>query len=271
MEKGNLRVDTFGNLKNHNFVVPVIDTDSLTVCKQDGSEFSQKEIDLLTEEINELTDELINWEFEFYIPKIIVVKSKNYVLDYGNGKVKTKGSSIRDQKKEPAMREMMDKLIQGMLDDKSSQDLIEIYHSYIKEALNMQDISRWSSKKTITEAVLDCAKGQGRKNEMDVFDAIKNETVQGGDKIYVYPVILGISTTPGGTSNKTGKPLKDKVVEITGLKLSKNWTNDHNVEKLLERCFATVKIFSSVLDMNKFLDYSKAKNRKLLPLLDLGT
>jgi hypothetical protein len=252
---------------SYNFVIPVIDTDSLTISKPDGSEFSQEEINKLTKEINDLTDELIRWEFEFYIPKIIVVKSKNYVLDYGGGKVKTKGSSIRDQKKEPAMREMMDKMIQAMLDDKQDT-LVDIYHSYIKEAINVKDIKRWCFKKTVTAAVLDCAKPspENRKNEMVVWEAIKNESAQMGDKVYVYPVILGYNTESGRIGKK-GKPLKDKITEITGLKLEKYWTNDHDCDKLIERCYATVSIFETVLDMSKFIDYSKAKNKKLLETL----
>lgn len=253
------------NTKHHNFVISVLDTDSITVNKQDYSEFTQEEIDKLTEEINSISDELIRWEFEFYIPKLIVVKSKNYILDYGNGKVKTKGSSIRDQKKEPAMLELMNKIIQGMLDDKSEDELVQIYTSYVKEALNVKDISRWCSKKTITESVLKCADNkESRKNEMDVYLAIQNETVQGGDKIYLYPVILRTETISGRISPKTGKQLKDKTVEITGFKLDKYWSNDHNAEKLVERCYATIKIFSSVLDISKFIDYTRKCNKDKL-------
>ena len=58
---------------SHNFIIPVVDTDSITICKPDGGEFSQEEIDKLTQEINSLTDELISWEYEFYVPKMVVL------------------------------------------------------------------------------------------------------------------------------------------------------------------------------------------------------
>lgn len=248
---------------SHNFLIPVIDTDSLTISKSDGSEFSQKEIDNLTEEINSLTDELIIWEYEFYIPQLIVIKSKNYILDYGD-EVKIKGSSMRDQKKEPALREMLNNIILSMLNRIEAKP-VDIYKKYIQEALDIKDITRWSTKKTVSEKVLNCAKSKDvRKNEMDVWEAIKEENAQAGDKIHLYPVILGENIIPGGISAKTGKPLKDKVEIITGLKLSKYWTNDHNVDHLVKRVFATVKIFKNVLDMDQFIDYSKKSNKHLL-------
>lgn len=254
-------------MNNHyNFVIPVIDTDSLTISKPDGSAFTQQEINKLTEEINELTEELINWEFEFYIPQIIVIKSKNYILDYGQDKLKIKGSSLKDAKKEVAMRSMMEDIIKAMLQDKHSE-LVNIYHSYIKEALNVKDISRWCSKKTVTEAVLDCKTNKdARKNERDIWDAVKNDNPQAGDKILTYPIQLAPKITTGRVG-KNGKPLKDKVEEVHGLKLDKYWQNDHDVMKLVQRCHDTISIFEKVLDMSQFIDYTKAKNQKLLEQL----
>ena len=255
-----------GNSSQYNFLIPVIDTDSLTISKPDGSPFSQEEIDRLTKEINSLTPELINWEFEFYIPRIITIKSKNYVLDYGN-EVKTKGSSLRDQKKEPAMKELMNNLIGEMLGENNIDTLVLIYKKYVQEAMNVTDIMRWSTKKTISDKVLAGRnpKADVRKQELDVWKAIQHEDdTQEGNKVHLYPVILGEEITPGGVSEKTGKPLKDKVKVITGLKLAKYWDNDHNVEHLISRVYATIKIFKNVLDMDQFIDYSKKKNTPLL-------
>lgn len=156
--------------------------------------------------------------------------------------------------------------MQGKLTEKQIEKIQAIYLEYVREALTVQDISRWSSKKTVTRSVLDCEEdATARKNERDVWDAIKNEIgVQEADKIYVYPVILGHDIKPGGVSEKTGKPLKDKVKEITGLKLAKYWTNDHDVLKLIDRVYNTLKIFKTVLDMDQFTDYTAKKNLKLL-------
>lgn len=257
----------------YNFNLINADTDSIMVAKQNGEAFSEKEQQDLIEELNEMFPEYINWDEDGYFKKVIVVKAKNYILlEHGETQFKLKGSSIKDAKKEKSMREMMEKIIQALLDDK--QDTIEgIYKSYVKEAMNVQDITRWCSKKSITESVMACdgyteadiINKKIRRNETVVWDAVKHiEGLQQGDKVYLYPVILENKIIPGGVSEKTGKPLKDKVVEITGLKLSQNWKQDEDKLKLVERCFKTIEIFESVLDMDKFLDYNLKKNKSQL-------
>lgn len=248
-----------------NNIICNVDTDSLMIAKPDGSPWSKEEQDLFLKQLNEQFPELINWEHDGIFSSVVVIKSKNYaLLPEGTDKIKTKGSSIRDQKKEPALREMMDKMIHAMIYNQQDE-LVFIYESYIKEAILVKDIMRWSQKKTITESVTNCEFGEGRKNEMDVWNSIKNEDdKQPGNKIYVYPVILGTEIIPGKVSEKTGKPLKDKVNEITGLKLAKNWSNDHDVDKLLDRVYATLSIFKSVIDIQQFTDYTKKSNKELL-------
>lgn len=260
---------------NHNFIVPVIDTDSVTLSKHNGGEFTIEEIIQLTKEINELNGELINWEFEFYIPCMVVVKSKNYIL-YDGTKIKTKGSSIRDTKKELALREMMNKVIEGLVYDATEDDLLSIYHDYIREALNVKDIKRWCQKKTVTKAVVACKdherltreqkKEQGiRSNETVVWDAIKNEeSIQEGDRYYLYPAIFSTETI--AKTLKSGK-VKEKIIHHTGLKQDKVWENDHDSNKLLQRIFDTMNIFSSVIDIKRFTDYTLIKNRPLLEAL----
>lgn len=258
-----------------NNVLVNCDTDSTMIAKPNGLPWTKEEREKFLEALNSNFPDLIRWEDDGYYSSVVVVKSKNYaLLPEGETKIKTKGSSIRDQKKEPALREMMDKLIESMIYGKQNE--ITIYEQYVKEALNVKDIRRWCTKKTLTESIFNCKDHTQedidnktiRKNEADVWDAVKNEEgLQEGDKAYLYPVILGHQTIPGGISEKTGKPLKDKVKEINGLKMDKYWQNDHDVEKLLERCYATVKIFKTVLDMNLFIDYSSKKNKHLLDQL----
>ena len=258
---------------NHNFLISVLDTDSLTISKSNGGKFSEEEIDKLTSEINSISDELVRWEFEFYIPKIIVIKAKNYIL-YDGKKIKTKGSSIRDQKKEPALKEMVDKFIECMLQDNFTQDdLINIYHNYIKEALTVKDISRWAKKINISEKVLACQgyeeltpeklKQKGiRANETSIWDAVKNEEgVQQGDKYYVYPAIL--ESRLEIKEFKNGRR-DEKQILTTGLKMTKYWTGDHNPDQLVKRVYDTVSIFETILDMEQFVDYTLKKNKILL-------
>lgn len=248
-------------------VICNVDTDSIMIAKPDGQPWTIEEQKAFLEQLNSNFPEKISWEHDGVFSSVVVIKSKNYaLLPEGEKKIKTKGSSIKDQKKEPALREMMDKMIDAMIFGKQDT-LVDIYHSYVKEAMHIQDIRRWCSKKTITEAVMDCGnpKKQVRKNEKDVWDAIKKISgIQQGDKVYVYPVILGENIVPGGVSEKTGKPLKDKVTEITGLRIAEDWTGDHDVEKMIDRVYNTVCIFKLVLNMDQFINYGLKKNKPLL-------
>lgn len=257
----------------NNYILINADTDSIMINKPDGSPWTKEEQSQFLNILNSQFPEKIRFEHDGVFTRVAVIRSKNYaLLPEGSDKIKLKGSSIKDQKKEPALREMMERIIKALIDDKKDI-IVSIYHEYIKEALNVKDIKRWAQKKNLTESVLKCKdwtqeqidSKELRKNETDVWDAIKNEEgMQQGDKFYVYPVILGNEVTPGGVSEKTGKPLKDKVKEINGLKLIKYWNNDHNPEKLIERVYDTLSIFESILDMKQFINYSSKKNQILL-------
>lgn len=142
--------------------------------------------------------------------------------------------------------------------------LQKLYKKYIFEIDNMNDINRWSQKKTITKKILQCKgheklskeekKAKGiRKNETDVWDAIKNEEdLQEGNKVWVYPISKTIIET-GRISEKTGKPLKDMEYQINSLKLIKNWQNDHDRAKLKERIYATLCILKTILDPKEII------------------
>lgn len=285
---------------NHNFRLINSDTDSILVNKFDGSQFTETEQQELLQELNSIFPEHINWDPDGYFHTVIVVKAKNYILlEHGEEKIKLKGSSIKDQKKEPALREMMNRMIHAMVHDQQEQ-IAHIYHEYIREALNVKDIHRWAQKKTATAPVLDCKgwqektieilqepvvsfspetgltttfqpkpkfkttysnnKGEHRMNEIAPWEAIKlEEIIQQGDKFYVYPAIL--STTSTTKIKKNGQPGKTTINKITGLKITKNFTNDYDCDKLLQRVYDTVSIFETVLDMNQFVNYSLVSNR----------
>jgi hypothetical protein len=278
------------------------DTDSIMIAKENGGQWTEEEQERFLEELNRQFPEKISWEHDGYYTEVVVVGSKNYALrlhkdwcdpkdldENGNPKIKLKGSSIKDQKKEPAMREMMTQIIECLVYDRKD-DILGIYKKYVKEAMNVTDISRWSSKKNVTRAVLDCEgwqskviKAQNKKgewvdktvyyskhadnvrmNEIVVWEALKHiEGIQEGEKYYLYPAILETKTTPGRTL-KSGKQAKDKVEEITGLKMKELWTQDQDKLKLVQRVFATIEIFELVLDMEQFIDYSLVRNKAAL-------
>lgn len=262
-------------MNHHNFDISILDTDSLTISKPDGSPFDQAEIDKLTKQINDISDELIRWEFEFYIPRIVVIRAKNYIM-YDGKKIKTKGSATRDQKKEKALSEMMAEIIEALCYDKLDT-IKDIYHKFVIEATNPTDILRWSSKKNASEAVLNCMgyekytpeqlkKKEIRPNETNIWDAIKmEELVQAGDRFFLYPAILGSTST--FKTYKNGKTKETKVYKY-GFRQAKVWNKeDHDIEQLLKRVYDTLSIFETVLDINQYLDYSKVKNKEALQKL----
>lgn len=258
----------------HQFSLINVDTDSIMVCHPEGRPFTIEEQKILINELNAQFPEHIQWDEDGYFHKVIVIKAKNYILFDGE-KRKIKGSSIRDSKKEPALKEMMERMIQTILDndDQFEEKLNIIYLEYIKEVLNIKDIHRWCQKKTITKAILACENHEKmdqitkkekkiRKNESNIWDATKNiEGLQEGDKIYVYPAIL--ETKSIEKINKKGqKNVKNE--EILGLKLDLNWINDHHINRLLKRVIDTVYIFESIINMDKFINFSLKKNQLLL-------
>lgn len=266
---------------NSNLIVNV-DTDSIMIVKPDQTPWSKEEQQRFLDSLNSQYPDLIRFDHDGVYTSVIVLASKNYaLLPEGSDKLKIKGSGLKDQKKEPALKEMLDRFVKVMLKEDQSviQDMcLSIYNEYVKEALNVTDISRWSQKKNASEAVLKCKgyekytkeqleKKEIRPNETNIWDAIKNEElVQPGDRFYLYPAILE------KTIQTTEKVLKSGKVKVTekehikyGLKQVKYWTkDDHDVEQLLKRIHDTVKIFKTVLDINLFIDYSKSKNKELL-------
>jgi len=116
------------------------------------------------------------------------------------------------------------------------QKLIELYNQYVKEICDLKDISRWVSKKTVTSKVLN----PERANEQNVLDAIDEDEVQEGDKVYLF-------------FTKDGK-----------LKQQDQWNSDHDVDRLLEKLHKTILTFSTILDKEKFPNYKLKKNKKAL-------
>lgn len=247
------------NIKHHNFTLTRVDTDSIGFCKKDMSPFTEQETEDLVNELNQLYPDGISWDNDGIFPRMLVVKSKNYVMDDGN-KVKFKGSSLTDQKKEKALIEYLHKMIHALLDDKSEQDLIDIYNSYIKEAHNIQDISRWCVKKTVTQSVL----LSERLNEQKVRDAIGDKVVQEGDKIYIYPVIDGKKQYVAKGELQFLKNGEPKLVDNQILRLKEAWDGNVDTAHLVKRIYATTMILENVINIDNFCKYQLKGNRSKL-------
>ena len=175
---------------------------------------------------------------------VVVLKAKNYALrKLDSAKVKTKGSALKGTTKERALQEFMNGLIRVLMDsDDAPAAALDLYNDYVFEIHNLADISRWTSKKTVTEAVLN----PSRTNEQKVADALAETDVQMGDKHYFF------------------FDTNDALV------LQQNWTGNHSVERLLEKLFKTVKIFAPVLDIKLFPNYTLKRNQRALSSLLTG-
>lgn len=250
-------------MKSHDFYISNADTDSISFYKKDQSEFTKEEQEKLIQEINEIMPHMIEYEDDGYFSHALIIKAKNYCLLHdGDTDIKYKGSSILDAKKEPALTEMMHKIIQDiMLQD--GVGVVAIYHDYVREALDIQDIERWATKKSITEKLLEGNDTAKKK----VIDAIGERKVQVGDKIYLYNVIDGQKQqiVKGElVFLKSGKP---KMIENNIVRMVEDFDGNYDKFHYVKRVFKTMEIFKNIIDMEKIVNYNLKKNRKYLEIL----
>lgn len=221
-----------------------VDTDSFSYCRKDGQRIDDELFKKHLDEVNGMFPEKIRWEDDGEYTKFIVVKAKNYITVNTNGKIKYKGSCLVDAKKEKALVKLLQELISVLVQDEPQTKLVEIYNKYVKMSQNVTDIKDWLTKKTITSAVFNSE----RTNETKVLDAIKGESMQEGDKIWVF---------------------YDK---DDNLVLDKHWKQGlENKGRLLKRVHDTVKILENVIDINIFPKYALKKNKVLFEQLIGGT
>jgi hypothetical protein len=151
-------------------------------------------------------------------------------------RLKSKARLLRQRSKNAPSKSFINRFVDELLAGRSSSQLQETYNSYAREIVNLQDISRWSFKKTITSSVLNPARAQEQK----AFDALEGQDIQMGDKHYFY------------------FDCND------ALKLQQHWAGDHNVDRLLEKLFKTVKVFETVVNVKTFHNYKLKRNKPLL-------
>lgn len=215
-------------------------TDSISFCKEDMSEFTQEEVEKLLKEINDLSPEFMQWENDGLYKHCIAVKAKNYIL-YDGKKLTIKGSAFKSSTKPQALKNFMNEIIQCILDDKYNYD--EIYKKYLKMIHNIkttEDVKLWSTKKTLTDKVLESE----RTNESKVRDALENSEYTEGDKFYVY------------------------YKSDDSLSLVENFDGDYNKTRLIKNLFDTSKTFNTIIkDSYTFTNYALKKNLKNLKTL----
>jgi len=228
------------NTNPNKFTLVNGDTDSISFCKPDFSEIISEERKELLEDLNSLYPEQINWEDDGYYSTCIVVKAKNYVMHDKNEKnptkqLKYKGSAIKATTKEKALQQFIKDIIDAILN--KTNNYKEIYESYVKEIIDMPDINRWASKKTITEKVLNPKQTAQEK----IFEAIQGKDYSEGDKFYFF------------------------FKSDNSLCLVEDYDGDYNVVKLLKKLYDTAIVFKSILPIEKlFIKYYIKKNQQLL-------
>lgn len=220
----------------YNFTLVNCDTDSISICKQDQSEFSKEEQNRLLNELNSNFPEHIVWEPDGYFEKMIVLKAKNYLLWDGK-KMKSKGSALKSSTKSLALKEFMQAILNSILTEKFNY--IEIYNKYILEAMNVQDISRWAGKKTYTDKLDESE----RTNETKVKAALEGTEYREGDKFYVF------------------------YKSDDSLCLVENFSGDYNKERLIKQVWDTAMSFETIIDPETFPKYHLKKNKNILQQL----
>lgn len=226
-------------MEKNKFTISNVDTDGIAVCKQDMSIFFEKEKNDLISRINNEFPEYIKFDSDGSFLTFVVLKAKNYIMWDGK-EIKIKGSGLKSSKTELVIKDFHNELIKAIIDDKSHSYLIEIYNRYIIETMNVSEIKRWSSKKTITKKVMTSE----RANETKIKDAIEGSEYREADKVYVY------------------------FKEDKSLALAENFDGNYDKKKLLKRMHDATKIFANVLPVKDlFPNYALKKNSKILETL----
>jgi DNA polymerase I len=228
--------------ESRSMVIVNADTDSISFCDKQNREFSPEERRQLLNDLNSLFPERIKFEDDGFFPVVIVVKAKNYVLFDGK-KLKYKGSALKATTKEPALQNFIKETIEAIVntdqpDIQLQTDLTQIYHKFVHEILNITDIRRWVTRKTITDKVINAE----RTNEQKVKDAIAESEYVEGDRAYFF-------FKPDGT-----------------LCLMENFDGNYDQNKLLEKLYKTAEVFDTILDVKSLFPNYKLKRNK--PKLD---
>lgn len=122
------------------------------------------------------------------------------------------------------------------MDTKLAEKIHKIYQKYVKEAMNVTDIKRWSSRKTYTKKIDDSP----RTNESKIKDAMAGSDYKEGDKLWVF------------------------FKEDKTLCLAENFTGEYDKMKLIEKIWKSAQVFNNVIDTEKAFPKVHLKTKKAL-------
>lgn len=220
-------------LKEKGFKICNADTDGICFCYEDERDISESEQKQIVKDLNLLLPDKIKFESDGYFKRGIIVRAKNYILSDGK-KITYKGSALKATVKEPALKEFIKEILNEMLE--GHYDFVGIYNKYVKEIMEIKDIKRWATKKTISSKVLEAK----RTNERIIKEAIANTEYVEGDKAYFF------------------------YQEDSTLALAEHYKGNYNRDKLLEKLYKTTETFDTVIDQNIFFNFKLKRNKTAL-------
>lgn len=218
------------------------DTDSISFCKHNGEEFTKDELKEVLVSLNGNYPARIKWEDDSLYEKVIVIAAKNYVLKKhpwyckkpGDNLPKFKGASLKATTKEVKLQKFIKEIVKEI--GIGRYNYLEVYNRYVKEIMDIKDITEWCSKKTVTSKVLE---GE-RTNETKVQDVIEDTEYREGDRIWTY------------------------FKNDNSLGLREDFDGDYNKDALLKKLYTTMEIFDTIIDISQFPNYALKKNKPLL-------
>lgn len=225
--------------KSKNWEIVNADTDSFSFTT--GKKLNKYAFKVVLDELNSLYPEEIEWENDGQYDKFLVVKAKNYVSVKGD-EIKIMGNSLKATMKEPALKNFIKDIINNLLEEKGLEDALSIYCDYARDICSIGDrnsMAMWSSKKTVTKAVLE----NSRTNEARVREAIKGKNYSEGDKIFVFfesPEVVRLIEDFGGIYDK---------------------------DKLFGKLHSTIKTFANVIDVTSFPNFKLKREKQNLELV----
>lgn len=242
----------------YNFKIVNGDTDSILICKQDMSVFPLEEQEKLIIEINEELPEFINFKNDGIFPKVLCLKTKNYVMINSKGIKKIKGSALKSATLEPALKvflnEMIDILLYTDYLDERNKLLLDIYNKYVNIIKDIKDIKPWAKKQTLSKVTFD---GE-RKNETDVINAIKGKEYGPGDKVYLISKASQVET---GEIYKVGKNKgQPKMKKVKTLILLEDFNGEYDPDIYYEKLYKCVDRFKTVIPVKELFKKVKSND-----------
>lgn len=248
-------------MRNYDFQLVNVDTDALSFCKKDGTEYTEEEYEKIQSELNDIM--YCDWEEDGVFTDFLVSKAKNYVMrEKGSTKLKYKGSSLTDSKKERALLEMLQEVVVDLIDN-DGKEVINVYHQYIRESQEIDDIMRWTTKVSVTDSVLKATTTRAQK----VLDALKNVEYKEGDKFWIYPKIDGLKEKVVKGEVVLLADGSPKMIDNKILKVVDFWERDEDKGHYAERVYKAIKTLENVLDMDRIIKYYIKGNKELLEKL----